>query len=79
MFRPITFYCVGTEILTAMVMKSSAYWDITPCSSVIVNQRFGGTYHLHFQSEKALLDALRFLGLLFDPEDVGDMFLRNVG
>jgi hypothetical protein len=27
--------------------KSTTLWDITPCSSVKVNRRFGGTYHLH--------------------------------
>jgi hypothetical protein len=41
--------CVGFEVLTAMVMKSSIFWDIMPCNSLKVNRRFRGTYHLHFQ------------------------------
>jgi hypothetical protein len=44
----------GFEVLTAVVMKSTVFWDIMPCSPLRVNRRF-------------------------DPEDGGDMFLRNVG
>jgi hypothetical protein len=33
----------GFEVLTAVVI----FWDITPCSMVKVNRRFGGTYRLH--------------------------------
>jgi hypothetical protein len=40
---------VGSEVLTAVVMNSTVFWDITPCSPLKVNQRFGGTYHLHLQ------------------------------
>jgi hypothetical protein len=29
------------EILTAVVMNSPIFWDITPCSSLEVNRRFG--------------------------------------
>jgi hypothetical protein len=43
---------VGTEVLTAVVMKSTIFWDITPCSPLSVNRRFGGTYGLHFQGRK---------------------------
>jgi hypothetical protein len=32
----------GFEVLTAVVMKSSILWDITPCSPLRVNRRFGG-------------------------------------
>jgi hypothetical protein len=28
-----------------MKMKSTYFWDITPCSPLRVNRRFGGTYH----------------------------------
>jgi hypothetical protein len=33
---------VRFEILTAMVMNSSIFWDITPCSPLKVNRRFRG-------------------------------------
>jgi hypothetical protein len=30
-------------------MKSSVFWDTTPCSPLKVNGHFGGIYRLHFQ------------------------------
>jgi hypothetical protein len=42
---------VGFEVLTAVVMKSTVFWDVTPYSPLEVNRCFGGTYHLHFQGE----------------------------
>jgi hypothetical protein len=62
---------VGFEVLTPVVMKSSIFWDIKPCSPLKVNRRFGGTYRLHLQGF--------LLGLFFDPEDEDHMFLRNPG
>jgi hypothetical protein len=29
-----------------VVMKSTIFWDITPCNPLKVERRFGGTYHL---------------------------------
>jgi hypothetical protein len=49
----ITFH-VELEILTAVVMKSTIFWDITPCSPLKVNQHFGGTYRLHLQDREEL-------------------------
>jgi hypothetical protein len=40
---------VGFEDLTAVVMKGTVFWDITPCSSLKVKRRFGGTYRFHLQ------------------------------
>jgi hypothetical protein len=40
---------VGFEALTAVIMKSSVFWDTTPCSPLKVNQRLGGTRRIHFQ------------------------------
>jgi hypothetical protein len=40
------------EVLTVVVMKSSIFWDITPCSLLKVNRRFGGTYRLHLQDRR---------------------------
>jgi hypothetical protein len=73
---------VGFGVLTAVVMKSTIFWDIMSCSPLKVNRRFGGTYRLNFQGQRisrALLATCfhaGFLrGLFFDPEDGGDMFL----
>jgi hypothetical protein len=41
---------VGFEVLTAVVMKSTIFWDLLLCSPLSVNRRFGGTYCLHLQS-----------------------------
>jgi hypothetical protein len=70
---------VGFEVLTAVVMKSSIFWDMTPCSLLSVNRRFVGTYLLHLQSSAwYLLHSCFLLGLFFYPEDGGDMFLRSI-
>jgi hypothetical protein len=33
---------LGSKVLTAVVMKSCVFWDITPHSPVTVNLRFEG-------------------------------------
>jgi hypothetical protein len=38
-----------SEILTAVVMSRSIFWDITQCSTLKVNWRFEGACCLHFQ------------------------------
>jgi hypothetical protein len=43
---------VGSEVLTAVVMKSTIFWDITLCSPLSANLRFGGTYRPHLQGRK---------------------------
>jgi hypothetical protein len=85
---------VGFQVLTAVVMKSSIFWDITPYSPLKVNRRFGVTGCLHLQGRRInqainqreadfsvyyLLHAGFLLGLFFDPEYEGDIFLLNVG
>jgi hypothetical protein len=35
-----------------VAIKSTIFWDITPCSPLSVNRRFGGTYRIHFQGRK---------------------------
>jgi hypothetical protein len=76
-----------------MVMMRSVFWDITPCSPLKVNRRFGGTCRLHLHGlrisqainqHKAcsacyLLHTGYLLGLFFDDGDGGNMFLQNVG
>jgi hypothetical protein len=60
------------EVLTPVVMKSTIFWDITPCSPLKVNRRFGGIHRLHQGFHAGFL-----LGLFSEPEEGGDMFLRN--
>jgi hypothetical protein len=43
---------VGFEVLTAVIMKSTIFCDITLCSPLNDNQRFGGTYRLHLQGRR---------------------------
>jgi hypothetical protein len=40
------------EVLTAVVMKSSTFWYITPFSPLEVNRHFGGTFRLHLQGRR---------------------------
>jgi hypothetical protein len=40
------------EVLTAVGMKIVILRDIAPCSQYM-NQRFGGTYHLHLKGGKS--------------------------
>jgi hypothetical protein len=71
--------------------RASNKWnseDIKPCSPLKLNRSFRGTYCLHLQGRKirqarnqreSRWQAERLLGLVFDPEYGGYMFLRNVG
>jgi hypothetical protein len=43
---------VRFDVLTAVVIKSSVFWDITLCSPLKFNRRFGGTCRLHFHSRR---------------------------
>jgi hypothetical protein len=55
-----------------------------PYSPVKISQRFGETRYLHLLSRRIsqARNQLRYigylLGLYFDPEDGGDVLLRNV-
>jgi hypothetical protein len=42
----------GLQVPTAVVMKSTIFWDITPCSPLKVNRHFGGKYRLNLQGRK---------------------------
>jgi hypothetical protein len=41
--KHVVHQCCGSDL------KSPIFWDITPCSSLYVKRRFGGTYRLHLQ------------------------------
>jgi hypothetical protein len=57
-------------------MKNIIFWDMTPCSQLNVNRRFGGTYHLHLQGQRNKLSKKQQAG---GKQNYGsDMFLRNV-
>jgi hypothetical protein len=43
---------IGFQVLTAVVMKSPIFWDITPCSPLKVNRRFGEKRRLHLQGRR---------------------------
>jgi hypothetical protein len=68
---------------TTLWCKSSFFWDITPCSPLKVNWCFGGTCHLYLHGQRKassacyLVHAGFVLGLFFNPEAGGDMFLWN--
>jgi hypothetical protein len=86
---------VRYEVLIAVAMKGSIFWDIMPYSPLKIYQLFGGTCRLHLHGRRIcqarnqhetcsstcyLLHAGFLPGLLFfDPEYGGDMFLGNVG
>jgi hypothetical protein len=66
---------------------SSVFWDITPCSLLIINRRFGrASPPYSLLMNKPSKKPARGRGkqswsparLFFDPEDGGDVFLRNV-
>jgi hypothetical protein len=43
---------VRFEVLTAVVMKSSIFWDITPYNPLKVNCRFGGSCRLYLHGRR---------------------------
>jgi hypothetical protein len=51
MWKEQVMTCVGLEVLTAVVMKSPIFWDITPCSRLKISLRFGWTCRLHLQQD----------------------------
>jgi hypothetical protein len=46
-------YCISQQVefyvVQLVVRKITTFWDVGPCGLLKVNQRFGGTYRLHFQ------------------------------
>jgi hypothetical protein len=43
----------GFEVLTAVIMQSSVFWDITPCNPLKVNRCFGGISRLKAGGNKS--------------------------
>jgi hypothetical protein len=72
----VNFICTGADCATQSIsdnkrIKNPIFCDITPCSPLKFNRRFGG-------SACYLIHAGFLLGLFFDPENGSDIFLRNV-
>jgi hypothetical protein len=44
--------CAGFEVITAVVIKRTVFWDITPRISLKVDRRFGGKYCLDLQGRR---------------------------
>jgi hypothetical protein len=57
-------------------MKSSIFWDITPCNPSKINLHQETSMKLAIN--KVLPLACFLIGILFNPEDEGDVFLLNV-
>jgi hypothetical protein len=77
---------VKSEVLITVVMRSSAFWYIAPCSPLKVNRRFGWEFRLHLQRKRisqatnklSMLPASWWLFLIFGPENGGDIFFRYI-
>jgi hypothetical protein len=48
-----------------VVMKCSIFWDITPCSPLKVNRRFGGTCRLHLQGRALLATCFALVSCFY--------------
>jgi hypothetical protein len=60
------FHCLGYEVLTAVVMKSTIFWEVTWCSLLEIIRRFGGTYRLHLQGRvRRIITAWHLLSLWY--------------
>jgi hypothetical protein len=57
-------------------MTGSVCWDIMLCSPLKINQHFLGMFR---SFACYVLHAGFLLGLFFNPEDGGYIFLQNVG
>jgi hypothetical protein len=57
------------EVLTAISMMSSIFWDATLYCPVEFND----------VSEEPTASIKEYVSLLFDPEDGSNIFIRNVG
>jgi hypothetical protein len=49
---PIYYSLTLSQRQQLMALKSTIFWDITPCSPLKVNRRFGGTCRLHLQGRR---------------------------
>jgi hypothetical protein len=62
--RGISHINIGFEVIATVVMNVALFWDIVRCSPYV---------------KRSFIFTLVFARLIFDPEDEGHTFLRNVG
>jgi hypothetical protein len=62
--------CIPVILLNQYVLKSIIFWDMTSCSLLSSNWRFGGTPRHHLQGQRNNLSK---------NQQISDMFFRNVG
>jgi hypothetical protein len=61
-----------------VAMKSTIFWDITPCSLVGVYRRSVGTYCLHLEDRRVSQESNQQEASSM-AEDGGSILLRNAG
>jgi hypothetical protein len=66
----------GFELLTAAVVKSFFFWDITPCSPLKVDRSSEGKYLLHLSFACCLLHACLFSWLTLQTSRWKRHFVR---
>jgi hypothetical protein len=73
--------CKGLEVLRAVDMKCSIFWHAVRLKSSDVSEEHVASIFRAWQAELGcyILHAGFLICLFFDPDDGGDMFLRNVG
>jgi hypothetical protein len=47
---------VAFEVLSVVHKKSSIFWDLTLCTPLRVNLRFGGISHLYLQGQRIIIN-----------------------
>jgi hypothetical protein len=68
-------------VMLKVIIINIILWVVTP-SNLVEIYRFLGIYFLHFESRKlnlAVFSACKLLSFLFDRENGGTRFLRNIG
>jgi hypothetical protein len=61
--------CLRFEVLTALIMKGSVFWDITPCSPLEANKRFGETWCLHLRDRRVFQASNMTCGINLLPAE----------
>jgi hypothetical protein len=51
MNKTINLNCMRIQVLTAVSMKFTVFWDVAPCRDVEDDRCFRGVYCLHHQGD----------------------------